>query len=106
MKLPSLASTTQRPTRESVERVHQVAHERIRRVESMEGIEGDRQRSLRQELDEIEPEAMAAFEGQAEILREASSVAAQLLTLGAAADDLIKAADLPRVVVPTLDDSA
>ena len=71
MKLPSLASTTQRPTRESVERVHQVAHERIRRVESMEGIEGDRQRSLRQELDEIEPAAMATFEGQAEILREA-----------------------------------
>ena len=106
MKLPSLASTTQRPTRESVERVHQVAHERIRRVESMEGIEGDRQRSLRQELDEIEPAAMATFEGQAEILREASSEAAQLLTLGAAADDLIKADDLPRVVVPTIDDSA
>ena len=106
MKLPSLASTTQRPTRESVERVHQVGHERIRRVESMEGIEGDRQRSLRQELDEIEPAAMATFEGQAEILREASSVAAQLLTLGAAADDLIKADDLPRVVVPTIDDSA
>ena len=49
---------------------------------------------------------MAPFEGQAEILREASSVAAQLLTLGAAADDLIKADDLHRAVVPTIDDSA
>ena len=72
----------------------------------MEGIEGDRQRSLRQELDEIEPAAMATFEGQAKILREASSVAAQLLTLGAAADVLIKADDLPRAVVPQVDDSA
>ena len=54
MKLPSLASTTQHPTRESVERVRH-ADEQVRRVELMEGVEGDRQRSLQQELAEIEP---------------------------------------------------
>lgn len=106
MKLPSLASTTQRPTRDAVERIPRLTRERIRRVESMEGIEGDRQRSVRQELDEVEPAALAPCPGQAEIRREAGSVAAQVRALGAAADDLIKADDLPRAVVPQVDDAA
>ena len=103
MKLPSLVSTTQRPTRESVERVRH-ADERVRRVELMEGVEGDRQRSLQQEIDEIEAAAIAPFEGQAQIQREASEAAAQLLALGAAADNLIKSDALPKVL-PAVDES-
>ena len=62
---------------------------------AMEGVEGDRQRSLRQEIAEIEPAAIAPFEGQAQVLREAGEAAAQLLALGAAADDLIKPSGVP-----------
>lgn len=103
MKLPSLASTTQHPTRESVERVRH-ADEQVRRVELMEGVEGDRQRSLQQELAEIETAAIATFEGQEQILREATETAAQLLALGTAADALIKTGALPKVL-PAVDES-
>ena len=94
MKLHRLASTTQRLTQESIERVRHAGDQQVRRVELMEGIEGDRQRSLRQEIAEIEPAAIAPFEGQAQVLREAGEAAAQLLALGPAADDLIKALTL------------
>ena len=50
MKLDRLASTTQRLSRESIERARHVAGERIRRVDALEGVEGDRQRSLQQEM--------------------------------------------------------
>ncbi len=98
MKLHRLASTTQRPTQESIERVRHVDGERVRRVEVMEGVEGDRQRSLRQEIAEIEPAAIAPFDGQEQVLREASEAAAQLLALGVAADGLIKPGALPRIL--------
>jgi hypothetical protein len=105
MKLHRLASTTQRPTQESIEHVRHADDERVRRVESLEGVEGDRQRSLRQELDEIAPGAIASFAGQEQVLREASEVAAQLVALGSAADDLIKPGELSRQVLPEIDDS-
>lgn len=106
MKLPHLASTTQRPSPESVEPVRHADNERIRRVESLEGVAGDRQRSLRQELAEITPGAIADFVGQEQVLREASEVAAQLVALGSAVDDLIKPGELSRQALPTVDDSA
>ena len=52
MKLTRLSSTTQRTTRESSERVRPVDNEQVRRVEVMDGIEGDRQRTLQQEIAE------------------------------------------------------
>lgn len=64
MKLSRLSSTTQRPTQESIERVRHVDEERIRRVEVMEGVEGDRQRSLQQEMAEIQPAALGDFHGE------------------------------------------
>ena len=42
MKLDRLASTTQRLSQESLARARYVAGERIRRVEALEGVEGDR----------------------------------------------------------------
>ena len=105
MKLPSLASTTQRPTRESVERVQQVAHERIRRVESMEGIEGDRQRSLRQELAEIDPRAVGPFAGQAQVMSDARIIAEQLARLDSAAN-LVRGTAIPDFVRDQVDAKA
>ncbi|HLO63806.1 MAG TPA: hypothetical protein VK165_12680 [Azonexus sp.] len=106
MTLQRLASTTQqRPTPESTEPVSRGERERIRRVESLQGVEGDRERSLRQEMDEIAPGAIADFAGQEQILHEASEVAAQLVALGPAIDELIKPGDLSRRVLPGVDDS-
>ncbi len=104
MTLQRLASTTlQRPTLETADPARR--RERIRRVESMQSVEGDRERSLRQELDEIAPGAIADFAGQEQMLHEASEVAAQLVALGAAVDELIKPGDLSRRVLPGVDDS-
>ena len=106
MKLDRLASTTQRPTQESIDPVRRGERERIRRVELMEGIDGDRERSLRQELAEIDPGATADFAGQDQMRHEASEVAAQLVALGTAIDDLIKPGEVPRQIIPEVDDSA
>lgn len=90
MKLTRLSSTTQRPTRESSEHVRPVGKEQIRRVDDMDGIEGDRQRSLRQEIAEVDPGAVGDFHGEDRILQGAREVAAQLLELDAGMDSLIK----------------
>lgn len=90
MKLTRLSSSTQRPTQESIERARHVDEERIRRVEVMEGIEGDRQRSLQQELAEIEAAATGDFHGEEKVLQEARDVAAQLLDPEVGTDSLIK----------------
>ena len=90
MKLTRLSSTTQRPTQESIERVRLADDERIRRVEVMEGVEGDRQRTLQQELAEIEAAAVGDFHGEEKVLQEARDVAAQLLDLDVGTDSLIK----------------
>ena len=46
MKLDRLSSTTQTLSPESRERARHVADETVLRVGAMEGVEGDRQRSL------------------------------------------------------------
>jgi len=97
MKLNRLESTTQHPSSTSVERVRQQAGE-VRRVEGLEGLEGDRQRSLQQELAEFDPKAIGPFEGGERVLQDARNIAAQLTTLGDAADALIK----PGVTVSAL----
>lgn len=90
MKLTPLSSTTQRPTRESSERLRPVDDEQIRRVEVMEGIEGDRRRSLQQEIAEVDPAAVGDFHGQERVLQGAREVAAQLLDMDVGTDSLIK----------------
>lgn len=89
MKLNCLESSTQHTTPELVERSRHVS-DSIRRVEAQEGIEGDRQRSLQQELAEFDPRAIGPFEG-AEVIRDnARQVAAQLTLLGNKLDGLVK----------------
>ena len=96
MKLHRLSSTTQRISQESVDRVRQAAGEGVRRVEMMEGIEGDRQRSLRQELAEIDPNAIGEFNGSEQLLQEAREVASKLAELGDSVDDLLKSSVVAR----------
>jgi hypothetical protein len=70
MKLDRLSSTTPRLSQESMVRAHEVAGERIRRVEALEGVEGDRQRSVQQEILSIEPGAISDFNGGERVLQE------------------------------------
>ncbi len=104
MKLTRLSSTTQRLSQEAIERVRQV-DDRVRRVEMLEGIEGDRQRTLQQEMAEIEPAAVAPFQGQAQILQDAQEIAGQLAALGDGVDSLIKLGAL-NARLPGIDESA
>lgn len=104
MKLDRLASTTQRLSQESIERARHVAGERIRRVDALEGVEGDRQRSLQQEIAEIEPDAIGGFHGSGHVLADARNVAAQVAALGAEADHLIKPESVP-TAMRRIDDS-
>ena len=89
MKLNRLESTTQHTTPELTERARHVSGS-IRRVEAQEGVEGDRQRSLQQELAEFDPRAVGPFEGSEVILDNARQVAAQLTLVGTNLKGLVK----------------
>lgn len=91
MKLSRLESTTQRYSGISVERSRRVAEELVRRVELPEGVEGDRQRTLQQEIAEFDGKAIGPFEGGERVLQEARAVAAQLGSLGPGAGSLLRA---------------
>ena len=94
MKLDRLTSTTQHLSPESRERARHVADESILRVGAMEGIEGDRQRSLQQEIAEFDQKAVGAFDGGELVLAAAHDVASQLSALGNAANSLVKTPDM------------
>lgn len=90
MKLSRLESTTQHHSPDAIERARQVAGESVRRVAALEGVEGDRQRSLQQELAEFDTRAIASFEGGEHVLQDARQVAAELTLLGAKCSGLVK----------------
>lgn len=94
MKLTRLDSTTARPSGEAAARAQAAAPERVRRVEAMEGVEGDRLRSLRQELAEIDPRAIGPFNGQAQVMSDARMIAEKLASLDSAAQ-LVRTAEIP-----------
>jgi hypothetical protein len=90
MKLNRLESTTRTHNNDAVERPRQLAGDTVQRVEAAQGVEADRQRSLQQELAEFDPRAAGPFEGGERVMQDAREVAAQLATLGPAADAMIK----------------
>lgn len=101
MKLDRLSSTTQPISSESRERARHVANETVLRVGAMEGVEGDRQRSLQQELADFDPRAVGVFAGGELIMANAHELALQLSLLGQAANTLVKAHEthfLPPVI--------
>lgn len=105
MKLDRLASTTARLSAEAAERGRQVAADGIRRVEMAEGVEGDRERSLQQELAAADPRAVGEFQGDDRRLRDAKEIAAQVAGLGEQASELLHPAVLAEKL-PHLNDSA
>jgi hypothetical protein len=61
MKSGRLESTTDRYTRPALERSPDAGELDVRRVEALNAIEGDRKRSVRQEMREADPQDQAAL---------------------------------------------
>lgn len=104
MKLSSLDTASRSTLPASVERSGHVQPEQIQKVEAGESVNPDRQRSLQQELAQIEPEALAEFEGGALILRDAHDLARRIAEEGMP-DGLINASVLAGRL-PSVDDQA
>ena len=90
MKLSRLESTTQHHSQDAIERARHVAGESVRRVEALEGVEGDHQRSLQQEIADFDVRAIGPFEGREHVLQDARKVAAELTLLGNDRSGLVK----------------
>ena len=106
MKLTRLESTTARPSSEAVARAQAAVSEQARRVEAVEGIEGDRLRSLRQELAEVDPRALSPLEtSQEQLLRDAKQVADEIARLDSAAN-LVRESAVPAFIRDQIDDKA
>jgi hypothetical protein len=105
MKLNRLASTTQQHSQDAIERARHVAGERVRRVDALEGVEGDRQRSLQQEIAEFDARAIGPFAGDEHMLQGARQVAAKLTLLGPNLKGLLKLQALSLLCV-RIDDKA
>lgn len=96
MKLNRLSTTGRTLTREAAERARAAADVPIRRVEALEGTESDRQRSLQQELDEIQAKAVGPFEGEEQVLQSARDVAGKLARLGPDAAAVVRPEKRPK----------
>ncbi|KAB2927478.1 MAG: hypothetical protein F9K30_03765 [Dechloromonas sp.] len=81
MKSERLASTTERYAPQALERPALAGEREIRRVEALEAIEGDRQRSLRQELAEAGPGGQGEPRSSELAQLAAHEVAEQLINL-------------------------
>lgn len=103
MKLGRLATSDFHPAPEAAHPPR--AADAVRRVEAAAALDGDRERSLSDELASIEARAIGEFEGGEKIRTEARELAARLADLGSHADDLLKPQLLTGAIHP-LDDSA
>lgn len=90
MKLNRLESSTQHHGSDFAERAQLAAGDGVRRVEAGEGLAGDRERSLQQELAEFDPKAAGPFEGGERIREDAQKLAEQLLALGDAVETVVR----------------
>ncbi|MDD2884932.1 MAG: hypothetical protein PHT48_07825 [Dechloromonas sp.] len=104
MKLARLEATTQTHSADAVARAHAAVDAPVRRVEAMEAVAIDRERSLQQELAEVDPRALGPFAGGERVLADARQVAASLSHL-ADAGALLKTAT-QAVWPPHVDDEA
>ena len=64
MKMSRLPSTTQQATPEAAERAALVQAGSVRRVEPMEGVVNERERSLQQDMAEVDPRAVGPLSGR------------------------------------------
>ena len=92
MNLDRQTTTTQQISPNAREHARLVPAGSIAQVAAMEGIEGDRQRSLQQEVAEFDQRAVGPFAGGEQIQQAAHEIAVQLSSLGSNAQHLLKAA--------------
>ena len=90
MKLNRLESTTRQHSPDAVKRARYLAGQSVRRVEALEGLEADRQRSLQQDLAEFDGRAIGPFEGEAQVFQGARQIAAQLILRGGNLNGLVR----------------
>ncbi len=94
MKLARLESTRLPSLHELHGPLRQPADLQIAPVDAAEGAAPDRQRSLQQEVAEIEAEALADFHGEALIMADAKALAEQLAHSETPLADLIRTESL------------
>lgn len=82
MKTSRLTSTTQQHTPEAAERARLAQAQAVRRVEPMEGANNDRERSLQQDMAEIDPASVGPYQGVERRRQQAAGLAAQMTRLG------------------------
>lgn len=78
MKMSRLISTTQQHSPEAAERALLARSQAVRRVEPMEGANNDRERSLQQEMFEVDPRAVGPYQGAERRRQDAQRLAATL----------------------------
>jgi hypothetical protein len=104
MQLKRLDSTTQPRAIDAADSLRQPHGEQIRRVEALAAVENNRQRSLQQEMAEVDVRSLGPFEGSPQVLQEARNVAARLIVLGGHGEALIKLRALSQAL-PHVDDT-
>lgn len=90
MKLDRLTSTTQHLSQNAREHARHVAAEGVAQVVAIEGIEGDRQRSLQQEVAEFDQRVLDPFAGAGQVLAAAHEIAVQLVSRSSDVHSLVK----------------
>ncbi|NHC07803.1 hypothetical protein DFR40_0086 [Azonexus fungiphilus] len=82
MKTSRLISTTQQHSPEATARAMLARAQAVRRVEPMEAASNDRERSLQQDLNEVDPRSVGPYQGNERRQDDARQLAAQLAGLG------------------------
>jgi len=90
MKMSRLASTTQQVTPEAVERATLAQAGTVRRVEPMEGVANERERSLQQDMAEVDPRAIGPYQGIERRRQQADQLARRLVGMGSSALQLLR----------------
>jgi hypothetical protein len=104
MKLTALSPTSSSPLPATRRRAALVADEEVTPVDALAGLGSDRERSLQQEIDSIEAQAIGDFAGEEHMLEKAQHLAAEVSHLGRHIDSLIKTGKLPAQPFPLIDD--
>jgi hypothetical protein len=82
MKTSRIISTTQSHSPEAAERALLANAQAVRRVEPMEGANNDRERSLQQDMAEIDPGSVGPYQGVERRRQQAARLAGQMAKLG------------------------
>ena len=78
MKMSRLPSTTQQASPEAAERAALAQAGTVRRVEPMEGVVNERERSQQQDMAEVDPRAVGPYQGVERRRQQADQLARQI----------------------------